>query len=540
MDIVGYKAAGHDGAVCCIEDGVLRYSIEAEKDSGDRHALLGPEDLRAILDRWQTRPAVVCSDSRSLDTHLLEYQGISLDEICWSRAAAAGREFEFASVPHELAHIACAYALSDLPEGQEFYALVWEGYLGRLYHVDRNFLISKLEVMDYVGVRYSFPYHATGRDGIYGHSAAGKIMALAGLARPDDVRQPRLQRVTELLLDSWVTHARHERISLNGDLDLLYRELSYLDGKPVDSPEFVALCRALQEGIFQRFHEAARRHVGRKLPLLIAGGCALNCDWNTQWRNCGLFSSVFVPPVPNDCGIAIGVAAAVNYVKTGRMKLRWDVYAGEEFVEEEGHFAERGFREQDLDLEWLCEGMLERDWVVAWVHGRYEMGPRALCHRSLIAAPFRTEIRERLNAIKQREYFRPVAPVCLEDAVGDYFDWRGPSPHMLYFQHVRSPGLRATTHLDGTARAQTVNESQDKATYSLLQEMRKLSGVGVACNTSLNFLGKGFINRSSDLARYAGEQQLDAVVVNDRMYVSRAVERLAVQRASPVRRNVAR
>jgi len=253
MSIVGYKAAGHDGAVCCIEDGVLRYSIEGEKDSGARHALIGPEEFKSILDKWQTNPSVVCSDSRSMDTNLLEYHGISLDEILWSRASAAGREFEFASVPHELAHITCAYALSDLPEGQEFYALVWEGYLGRLYHVDKNFLISKLEVMDYVGVRYSFPYHATGRDGIYGHSAAGKIMALAGLAKPDDVRQPQLKRITDLLLDSWVTHARHERISLNGDPDLLYRELSYLDGKAVDSPEFVALCKALQDGIFNRF-----------------------------------------------------------------------------------------------------------------------------------------------------------------------------------------------------------------------------------------------------------------------------------------------
>jgi hydroxymethyl cephem carbamoyltransferase len=520
MSIVGYKAAGHDGAVCCIENGVLRYSIEGEKDSGARHALLDPEALQSILDRWHTNPSVVCSDSRSIDTKLLEYHGISLDEILWSRASAAGREFEYASVPHELAHIACAYALSDLPEGQEFYCLVWEGYLGRLYHVDKNFLISKLEVMDYVGVRYSFPYHATGRDGMYGHSAAGKIMALAGLAKPDDVRQPELKRITDLLLDSFVTHARHERISLNGDTDLLYRELSYLDGKAVDSPEFVALCKALQDGIFDRFFAVARRNVSRKLPLLIAGGCALNCDWNTQWRNCGLFSSVFVPPVPSDCGIAIGVAAAVNYVKTGRMKLQWDVYAGEDFVEENGHLAERGFREQELNLQTLCDGMLERDWVIAWVQGRYEMGPRALCHRSLIASPLRNEIRDRLNAIKKREYFRPVAPVCLEETVSEHFDWRGSSPHMLYFQNVSSPELRATTHLDGTARVQTINESQDRNTHALLSEMRKVSGFGVACNTSLNFLGKGFINRSSDLAKYAGEQKLDAVVVNERMYVN--------------------
>jgi hydroxymethyl cephem carbamoyltransferase len=112
--------------------------------------------------------------------------------------------------------------------------------------------------------------------------------------------------------------------------------------------------------------------------------------------------------------------------------------------------------------------------------------------------------------------------VCLEETVGEHFEWRGSSPHMLYFQNVSSPQLRATTHLDGTARVQTINESQDRNTYSLLREMKKVSGFGVACNTSLNFLGKGFINRSSDLAKYAGEQKLDAVVVNDRMYVKLA------------------
>lgn len=522
MSIVGYKAAGHDGAVCCIEDGELLYSIEGEKDSGVRHALLGLPELQAILDRRGTEPTVLCSDSRSLDSHLLEYQGVDLDEICWSRARAAGRSFEFASVPHELAHIACACALSDLPEGQEFYALVWEGYLGRLYHVDRDFRISKLEVMDYVGVRYSFPYHATGRDGIYGHSAAGKIMALAGLANPEDVKRPEVERLSGLLLDGWVTHAAHEKVSLNGDLELLYRELGYLKGKPVDSPEFVALCKALQDGIFERFLAVARRHARRKLPLVIAGGCALNCDWNTQWRECGLFSSVFVPPVPSDCGIAIGAAAAANYVKTGRMKLRWNVYAGEEFVAENGCLVECGFREQELDLPLLSDGLLERDWVIAWVQGRYEIGPRALCHRSLIAAPFRAETRDRLNRIKRREYFRPVAPVCLEDEVGEHFDWSGPSPHMLYFQRVTSRELRATTHLDGTARLQTVDDAQDRNTAALLRELRKASGFGVACNTSLNFLGKGFINRSSDLAKYAGEQKLDAVVVNDRLYVNSA------------------
>lgn len=524
MSIIGYKSAGHDGTLCSIDDGVLTYSIEGEKDSHDRHALLPLTDFDAILDRWGTEPSVVCGDSLEIGASGPDhYEGTSFDDIRWKKGSSGKRSFEYAAVPHELSHLTCAYALSDLPEKQEFYALIWEGYIGRLYYVDSAFRVAKIDGMYHVGVRYSFPYHATGRDGMYGHSAAGKIMALAGLAKDELVRSEHVRRLTHLLLDSWLIHQDNELVSLNGDFNLLYDELAYLKGKPVDSPEFVALCKALQDGIFQRFYELAKKYVTKKLPLLIAGGCGLNCEWNTLWRDCGLFSSVFVPPVPNDCGIAIGGAAAVNYLRTGKMKLDWSVYGGEEFVHEDGHLERLGFKEQPLDIDRLCEGMINQDWIAAWIQGRYEIGPRALCHRSLMAAPFSTRTRDRLNEIKKREYFRPVAPVCMEEHVSDYFDWQGPSPYMLYFQHVRSRDLGAITHLDGTARVQTINASQDARTHALLQSFKKKTGFGVACNTSLNFLGKGFINRTSDIAEYAKAQGLHCVVIGDRMYLNSAL-----------------
>jgi predicted NodU family carbamoyl transferase len=524
MSIVGYKSAGHDGALCSVDDGVLTYSIEGEKDSRDRRDLLPATDVEAILDRWGTEPEVVCGDCRELgDETPSHYKGASFDDILWSKGSLGRRSFEYAAVPHELSHLTGTYALSDLPENQEFYALLWEGYLGRFYHVDSRFRVEMVEGIDHPGARYSFPYHGTGRDDKYGHSAAGKIMALAGLARPELVRSERVQRLTRLFLDAQLGDKVPGLIALDGDIDRLYAELAHLKDEPVDSPEFVALCKSLQDAIFERYYELARRFVTKKLPLLISGGCGLNCDWNSQWRDCGLFSSVFVAPVPNDSGIAIGAAAAINYVRTGKMKLRWSVYGGEEFVHEDGHLEGGGFVERPLDLDRLCEGMINQDWVVAWIQGRYEIGPRALCHRSLMAAPFSTKTRDRLNEIKQREYFRPVAPVCMEECVSDYFDWQGPSPYMLYFQHVRSRELGAVTHLDGTARVQTINASEDARTHALLQIFKKKTGFGVACNTSLNFPGKGFINRTSDIAKYAKAQGLQCVVIDDRMYLNSAL-----------------
>ncbi len=523
MDILAYKSGGHDGTLCYVQDGKVVFNIEAEKDSHKRHALFAPGAVADIIERWECEPQVLCGDSLQWEGALPDnYMGHRPEEILRADIQFGEVTAPYVSVPHEMAHIACSFALSELPERQPFYALVWEGYIGRFYHVDEDFRITKLgddkHVLDRVGMRYSFPYHATGRSDIYGHSAAGKIMALAGLADPARVTTPEMNKLVGFLLDSKVASGSG-RISIDGDWRGLYAAFERFRDAPIIDPEFVAICKALQEGVFERFLRFAQARLDRKLPLLISGGCGLNCDWNTMWRNSGLFESVYVPPVTNDCGIAIGVAAVVQHHETKRMKLEWDVYAGEEFVDEPMDFKAAGFVEFDLDLDRLTDWLLRWEMVVAWIQGRYEMGARALTHRSLIAAPFTQSTRDELNRIKQREHFRPVAPVCMEEEVSRWFDWSGPSPHMLYFQHVRVPDLAAVTHLDGTARVQTVNRAQDAATYDLLKAFRDKSGYGVLCNTSLNFLGCGFINRTSDIVKYVRDTALHAFVINRKMYI---------------------
>jgi hydroxymethyl cephem carbamoyltransferase len=371
-----------------------------------------------------------------------------------------------------------------------------------------------------VGVRYSFPYHATARSDIYGHAAAGKIMALAGLADDHFAASPEIGAIVDRMLDSRLTSGSG-RVALNADWRWLYQTFKKFRNLSVTDPQFVAICKALQNGVYERFRRFAESHMRERLPLLISGGCGLNCDWNTMWRNSGLFESVFVPPVTNDTGIAIGAAATVQHMQTGKMKLRWDVYAGEAFVREEVDFAAAGFVEMDLNLDTVADWLLDRNMVIAWIQGRYEIGPRALCHRSLLAAPFASRTQDELNRIKNREKFRPVAPVCLEEDVSKHFEWSGPSPHMLYFQRVRAKELQAVTHADGTARVQTIARNQDSATHALLERCRQKSGYGVLCNTSLNFLGCGFINRTTDIVRYAQQTNLPAFVIGNKMYIAR-------------------
>ena len=143
---------------------------------------------------------------------------------------------------------------------------------------------------------------------------------------------------------------------------------------------------------------------------------------------------------------------------------------------------------------------------------------RALGNRSLLAAPFHGDITKRLNAIKQREWYRPIAPVCLEEDSAFLFGLEHPSPYMLHFQQCAAPELRAVIHFDGSSRVQTVNIEQNPLLHRLLVLFRSRSGFGVLCNTSLNQRGRGFINRSSDLFAFAQRRAIDTVVVGDSLY----------------------
>jgi hydroxymethyl cephem carbamoyltransferase len=156
--------------------------------------------------------------------------------------------------------------------------------------------------------------------------------------------------------------------------------------------------------------------------------------------------------------------------------------------------------------------------IVAWVQGRWEIGPRALGNRSILAEPYTVATRHRLNGIKQRESYRPIAPCCRIEDVAAVFDEGFDDPHMLFFQKVRSKALQAVTHVDGSARVQTVSAQSNSALHQLLTAFAECWGVGVLCNTSLNFKGTGFINRMSDLVRFCELRGISDMVVGDNWF----------------------
>jgi hydroxymethyl cephem carbamoyltransferase len=235
-----------------------------------------------------------------------------------------------------------------------------------------------------------------------------------------------------------------------------------------------------------------------------------------MFRDLGHFSSVFVPPCPNDSGLAIGAAAEALRLCTGDAYIDWDVYGGLEF-EPDVHpdpdaWLRRPVRDTDV-ADALADGR-----IFGWAQGRAEIGPRALGNRSLLADPSSPRTRDRLNEIKQREGYRPIAPVCRVEDLGKYFDSDFEDPYMLYFRMVTSDRLGAVTHVDGTARCQTVSRESNRRLHELLSAVADRTGVGVLCNTSLNFKGLGFINKTSDLVKYADATGLDDFVVGDAWY----------------------
>jgi hypothetical protein len=158
------------------------------------------------------------------------------------------------------------------------------------------------------------------------------------------------------------------------------------------------------------------------------------------------------------------------------------------------------------------EGILPDDFAASREYGRVLRNPR--CH-----APFRDNTRVRLNEIKQREQFRPIAPVCLEEDAAQWFGCNRPSPFMLYTYRAKTDALAAVTHVNGTAGIQTVSSERNQNLYELLVAFKARTGFGVLCNTSLNFSGRGFINKVRDPSACALEHNLDGFVGEGRAYL---------------------
>jgi carbamoyltransferase len=216
-----------------------------------------------------------------------------------------------------------------------------------------------------------------------------------------------------------------------------------------------------------------------KTKLVFMGGCALNCSANTKLWN--LFQDIWIMPNPSDAGSSLGAAAAL-YGK----HLQWESpYLGYEI-------------KGDYPVDKIIHSILDNG-IVAVANGRAEYGPRALGNRSILADARNPLIKDKVNQIKQRELFRPFAPVIMEEFASEWFDMNFTSPYMQYAVKCKKPNLiPSVVHQDGTSRVQTVNKSQHYGLYKTLEKMYRMTGVPLLLNTSLNIKGQPLLNDESD------------------------------------------
>ncbi|MGY4298622.1 putative NodU family carbamoyl transferase [Bradyrhizobium sp. i1.4.4] len=279
-----------------------------------------------------------------------------------------------------------------------------------------------------------------------------------------------------------------------------------------------------------------RESTGMK-RLCLAGGVAHNCTLNGKLLYSGLFEDIFVQPAAHDAGCALGAALMVSNEAgqpAPRERLQavyWgpDVGSDDSIEQELKRWAGHLEMERTADVatraaEWIADGA-----VIGWVQGRSEFGPRALGNRSILADPRPVANKERINAmVKKRESYRPFAPSVLEEDAGAFFelpDGRAEYPFMNFVVRVRESKralLGAITHIDGTARLQTVSRTNNAAYWELINAFKSRTGVPILLNTSFNNNAEPIIDSVADAITAFLSTELDGLVVGSFLVKKRA------------------
>lgn len=540
MRICGIKAS-HDGGVAVIEDGRLLFSYEIEKlRNGERYSSLGeldrvteilaaeglsPVDIdQFVVDGWYTRnaagePAVaVDAGGRPVQLRVAPYVESPGDDGPLQCHTFSGHGLgDYAGYTHVANHLFGAYCSSPFAaRGEDAFVLVWDGIITpRLYRVraatrEVTFVETLMPVFggSFAAFCARFEPYLPDTDDITSDrfirhhlSVAGKAMAYAAKGR---VETGAFAVFDELMAE--LNDITYEQVGVLGDKVASNRD-ELMPG--LSNADLIATYQAyVGRNLLERLTSAvASRFPAGSENLVLGGGCALNIKWNSAIRASGVFRQVFIPPFPNDSGAAIGTAACEMF-RRGRTSLAWDVYSGPRAAT--GALPD-GWRAQPCDERQLATLLHTEGEPVVVLSGRAELGPRALGNRSILAPATDTAMKDRLNDIKNRASYRPVAPICLEDRAPEVFTPGTPDPYMLFEHHMR-PGwaerVPAVVHLDGTARLQTIASTQDTATARILAAYTEISGIPVLCNTSANLEGRGFFPDVESAARWGGTRYI--------------------------------
>lgn len=523
MVVCGLKLT-HDSSITVADNGKLLLSIDLEKvDNNNRFKIMDDmADVEVLLNKYNIRLSDI--DSFVVDGWVGEEQATIkttnlgqpvtlaaapyLGNNGWPSLLHGYRpgkmnigdsSFSYSSYVHVAGHIFSVYATSPFARrGENAYILVWDGGMHpHLYFFDRlKGVAEPAGPLFYFGVNmYSVFCQHFGPFKINGNvikdelSVAGKVMAYVAFG----YRQPEIIADLEEVYDETICHAINS--AAIPEYPYIFarhftrktRHKAYTDEDIIASFHFFC-----EEKILSGLAMAISRHGNRSGNFCFAGGAALNIKWNTAIRQKAGFNEVWVCPFPNDSGSSIGMAAAELFVAGGISHLDWNIYNGPALA---APVIYQGWRKEPFTPEQLASLLWQQNEPVIFLNGQAELGPRALGNRSILGNPCYNKMTRILNYIKIREYYRPVAPICLEEKAAEIFDPGCADPYMLFEHRVRNnwqKRIPAVNHTDHSARLQTVNREQHTVLYELLTEFEKLSGVPILCNTSANFKGSGF------------------------------------------------
>jgi carbamoyltransferase len=469
---------------------------------------------------------------------------------------------------HHLSHAASAYYPSPYEES----AILTVDGVGEWATVsichgvkEKITILKELRFPHSLGLLYSaFTYFL----GFRVNSGEYKLMGLAPYGNPSS---PDIRKYIDIIKTHLVSLKPDGSIWLNQDYfdyatglkmvneDKWEKLFGFKTRKPEDELLQVhcnlglAIQELTEEAVLLMAQEA-KRLTGSK-NLTMAGGTALNCVSNGKLQKSGIFENIFIQPAAGDAGGALGAALAVHYMYYGnsrtvnyKMDALKGSYLGPTFSDLEVELMAKKYNAEYTyfpEFKALADEtarLLASENVVGWVQGKMEFGPRALGGRSILGDPRSAEMQKKLNLkIKYRESFRPFAPSVLATDVQEYFDYEGISPYMLLVHpvadkikktlpdgyddmnlrdklyHLRSD-LPSITHIDYSARIQTVHPETNPRYHELISSFKDLTGVGVVVNTSFNVRGEPIVMTPNDAYRCFMRTEMDYLVVGNYLF----------------------
>jgi len=540
----------HDSSACIVRDGELLFAVAEERlsrlkhDAGFPHLAIGaclefaqvkPSDLDEVCFGWQTAGPVFRHDLRCYAlgqmpvTYLNVLNSTRHFLSMWHQQSGAKRftqhfgptRARMRFVDHHLAHALSTFGYSGygdaavvIMDGRGAWEAtsIWYGRDGRLRHV------LTIPWPNSLGLFYA---EFTQYMGFQKYSDEWKVMGLAPYGKSGVDLSPFI----DLNAAPYRVHTRLFHESASGALDGIVARLG-----PARLPEseiadhFKNVAYAVQEACETAMLNLVRMAVEKtgSRNVCLAGGVALNSKANGKIAASGLVDKIFVQPAAADDGVALGAALAPCLENGGRLpnKPMRHAYLGPAFTDEQIEAALRTYKLRYrvlADPALAAAELLSQGQILGWFQGRMEFGPRALGSRSILADPRDPEMNAKVNnAVKFREWWRPFAPSMLSEKASEYIESATDSPFMILTAQVKPEKrsvIPSVTHVDGSARPQTVEKAINPLYWRLIDEFGKRTGVYVVMNTSFNLRGEAIVHTPTDAIRTFFSSGMDALII---------------------------